>query len=439
MEWFTSLFDSSDDEDGKPKPRAERRNSSSSEDNEDAGAIKYSFASEAVKEQDDEELERERQQNGRKKSVFGSVFQKEAVREVQTRPVEDFAFSVKEQKRKEALQTAMSNLYFGINDFQVLKTIGTGSFSRVKLIRHEGSGRLFAAKQMAKVELVRLKVVEHVQREKDILITFINRCQFVVQLETYFHDDRWLYLVTEFVPGGELYTCIQTKDDRRCSVFSAQFYMVQLVLVVEELHTRGIVHRDLKPENVVIDKDGFIKLCDFGFAKCIGNDPTARTHTSLGTPEYMAPECIQAVGHGKAVDLWCLGVMLFEMLTGTTPFNEEDPFETYQKILRLNYEFPGFLWMAVAGKDLISSLLQLNPENRLGQPSFRALKEHSFFSSPPAVNWTAFEDRTASVASADLPDIDSNDPAKHFMDIPDVEEGYGDLDDKLDAKFFTNF
>ena len=162
---------------------------------------------------------------------------------------------------------AMAKLYFGINDFQVIRTIGIGAFSRLKLVQHAGSQRYFVAKQMPKVELVRLKQVAVAQREKDILCTFVNRSNFILQIEGHFSDDSFLYLITEFCTGGDLAQWIQTREDRRLSEDQTQFYAMQMVMAVEHLHVRGIAHRDIKPDNIALMKDGYIKLIDFGFAK----------------------------------------------------------------------------------------------------------------------------------------------------------------------------
>ena len=210
----------------------------------------------------------------------------------------------------------MKKLYFGINDFQVIRTIGIGGFSQLKLVQHAGSQRLYVAKQMAKVELVRLKQVEAVQREKNILCKFVNRSNFILQIEGHFSDDTFLYLITEFLPGGDLSQWIATREERRLTELQSQFYAMQVIMAMEHMHTRGIVHREIKADNIVLTKDGYIKLIDLGFAKYIGVDRSKRTYTGLGTPEYQSPECIQGVGHGMPLDLWCLGILIYEMLCG---------------------------------------------------------------------------------------------------------------------------
>jgi len=210
----------------------------------------------------------------------------------------------------------MAKLYFGINDFQVVRTIGVGAYSRLKLVQHAGSQRYYVAKAMAKVELVRLKQVHNVKREKDILCAFVNRSEFILQIEGHFSDDRFLYIITEFCSGGDLAQWIQTRPERRCTEEQARFYAAQVVMAVEHLHVRGIAHRDIKPDNIALMKDGYIKLIDFGFAKYLGADRNVRTFTGLGTPEYLSPECIQGVGHGIPLDLWLIGILLYEMLCG---------------------------------------------------------------------------------------------------------------------------
>jgi len=440
MDWFrkvipgmsTEGMEEESEATGAPPP--DTHSSDSSDDEEQIDPRFAMRPADSVKNSDDAELVMEKLAT-RKLSVFGNFFGSQTTQS-DNKPLEDLKWRANEKLRIETLLASMGEMYFGINDFAMLRTIGLGGFSRVKLVRHEGSQRLLAAKQMPKCELIRLRVVEHIQREKNILCTFVNRCNFIVQLETVFHDDMYMYFVTEFLPGGELFQHIQQTEGRRLSSSSAQFYLAQIVLVVEALHTRGIIHRDIKPENVMIAKDGYIKMIDFGFAKEVGNDPAARTHTSLGTPEYMAPECIQAVGHGKGVDLWCLGVILFEMSTGELPFSEDDPFSTYQKILKLDYEFPECLWASLSTKDMITNFLRADPNDRLGQGRLLDVKEHAFFM---GIDWAAIEDKEVDVAERDRPVLRKEDPTANFMAIHEDEKAWPAISSAQDKAYFDKF
>eukprot|EP00917_Polyrhabdina_sp_WS-2016_P024418 GHVP01052870.1.p1 GENE.GHVP01052870.1~~GHVP01052870.1.p1 ORF type:complete len:244 (+),score=28.59 GHVP01052870.1:168-899(+) len=185
---------------------------------------------------------------------------------------------------------------FKLEDFTVVRTVGTGSFGRVFLVKSKENpvGPPMAIKRLKKAEVIRQKQVEHILSEKKILQSV--RHPFIVSSVGSFKDDRYLYLVMEFVVGGEFFTHL-----RKCRRFEdnvAKFYAAQISLMFDYLHSKNIIYRDLKPENVMMAKDGYLKLTDFGFAKII----EYRTYTLCGTPEYIAPEVLLNKGHGKPVD-----------------------------------------------------------------------------------------------------------------------------------------
>ncbi|XP_073919932.1 cAMP-dependent protein kinase catalytic subunit PRKX isoform X3 [Castor canadensis] len=242
----------------------------------------------------------------------------------------------------------------------ILQTVSsaprTGTFGRVHLVKDKTAEHFFALKVMSIPEVIRLKQEQHVQNEKGILQEVTH--PFVVQLFWTCHDDRFLYMLMEFVPGGELFTYLR---NRGCfPSATGLFYTAEIVCAIEHLHAKGIVYRDLKPENILLDRDGHIKLTDFGFAKKLVD----RTWTLCGTPEYLAPEVIQSKGHGRAVDWWALGVLVFEMLSGFPPFFDDNPFGIYQKILAGKIDFPRHL--DFGAKDLIRKLLVVDRTRRLG-------------------------------------------------------------------------
>ncbi|KAL5009628.1 hypothetical protein ScPMuIL_011933 [Solemya velum] len=261
--------------------------------------------------------------------------------------------------------------------FELLKVLGQGSFGKVFLVRKitsKDAGTLYAMKVLKKATL-KVRDRQRTKMERDILADVCH--PFIVKLHYGFQTEGKLYLILEFLRGGDLFTRLSkevmfTEED-------VKFYLAELALGLDHLHSLGIVYRDLKPENILLDSDGHIKLTDFGLSKESIFDEK-KTYSFCGTVEYMAPEVVNRKGHGTAADWWSYGVLMFEMLTGALPFQGANRKETMTQILKSKLGMPQFL--SPEAQSLLRALFKRNPLNRLGTGAngIDEMKKHSFFS-----------------------------------------------------------
>lgn len=313
-----------------------------------------------------------------------------------------------------------------LSDFDMLDTLGTGSFGRVRLCKYLQTGKFYALKILKKSEVIYLKQVDHIKTEKQILESISH--PFIVNLAGSFQDEKNLYLLMEYVIGGEFFSHL-----RRAGRFpndTARFYAAEIVLAFEHLHSLSTVYRDLKPENLLLDSSGHVKITDFGFAKQV----EYRTWTLCGTPEYLAPEIILSKGHGKAVDWWALGILIYEMLAGYPPFYDEDPLGIYQKILEGKIKFP---WhFDRHSKDLIKKLLTADLTKRLGNLKGGAedIKKHKWFQ---GVDWNGLV--TKNVPAPIIPEVAGESDTSNFEKYPDSVEDRGVQIDPRDQQLFKDF
>jgi serine/threonine protein kinase len=267
------------------------------------------------------------------------------------------------------------------DDFEALKVLGRGTFGKVVLVRRMKNNKLYAMKILDKNVVRVQQQVLHTRTEREILEKIDH--PFIVKLFYAFQDDSKLYLVTEFMQGGELF--FHLNKDRFFSEDRTRFYACEIILALEHLHSKGCIYRDLKPENILLDKTGHIKLTDFGLSKIPIEKADGRAYTICGTPEYLAPEVLLDKGYDRSVDWWSLGALIYEMLTGVSLFRfnkgERPDIEKYKKKIILPH------YLSPESQDLIIQLLKFNPAHRLGYDGAQKIKSHPFFQD---VNWNDY-------------------------------------------------
>ncbi|CCE61696.1 hypothetical protein TPHA_0B00240 [Tetrapisispora phaffii CBS 4417] len=268
-------------------------------------------------------------------------------------------------------------------NFELLKLLGKGTFGRVYQVEKKDTGKLYAMKVISKSHIIKKNEIGHTLNERNILVkNVINSCPFIVNLKYSFQTNENLYLVTDFKSGGELFMHLQY-----CGTFEesrSRFYAAELVLALEYLHDNDIIYRDLKPENVLLDASGNISLCDFGLSKL---DIKGKTRTFCGTTEYLAPEILtEKSGYTHMVDFWGLGILMFEMCCGWSPFKAPTIQLVYNNIVFSKIKFPKCN-LSQDGRNFIKQLLNRKPDHRLGSnDGARELKKHPFFKD---IDWVA--------------------------------------------------
>eukprot|EP00644_Phytophthora_capsici_P010163 jgi/Phyca11/571282/estExt2_Genewise1.C_PHYCAscaffold_410232 len=289
-------------------------------------------------------------------------------------------------------------------DLDKIRTIGTGTFGRVIIVRHRPTNQAFALKCMSKALIVETHQQKNVMYEKGI----IAECDhpFILKLHETYQDANQLYMLFELVQGGELWSLLYEKAFKVakgvCGAFdvsAARFYIANVVEALRYLQKMTVAYRDLKPENLVIDSAGYLKMVDFGFAKHVPYHRNGalyeRSFTLCGTPEYLAPELVLNKGHGKAVDHWALGCLLYELIAGRTPFQHNDQNKIFEKILqgRAMVKFPPKF--DPDAKDLVMKLLETNPAIRIGSLAggMQDVVNHPFFTNAK-FDWAAMVKKT---------------------------------------------
>ncbi|XP_023226686.1 serine/threonine-protein kinase tricorner-like isoform X2 [Centruroides sculpturatus] len=347
-------------------------------------------------------------------------------------------------KETEFLRLKRSRL--GVDDFEPLKVIGRGAFGEVRLVQKKDTGHVYAMKILHKADMLEKEQVAHVRAERDILVEADH--QWVVKMYYSFQDMMNLYLVMEFLPGGDMMTLLMKKDT--LTEESTQFYIAETALAIESIHKLGFIHRDIKPDNLLLDARGHIKLSDFGL--CTGLKKSHRTefyrnlssakpsdftcnpmdskrraeswkrnrrqlaYSTVGTPDYIAPEVFMQTGYNSSCDWWSLGVIMYEMLIGYPPFCSETPQETYRKVMnwRQTLIFPPEVPVSSESRDLIQHFC-CEANLRIGANSgINEIRQHPFFR---GVDWEHIRERPAAIPT----EVKSIDDTSNFDEFPDVE------------------
>ncbi|PGH09049.1 AGC/PKA protein kinase [Helicocarpus griseus UAMH5409] len=315
---------------------------------------------------------------------------------------------------------------YSLEDFTLQRTLGTGSFGRVHLVQSRHNQRFYAIKVLKKAQVVKMKQVEHTNDERKMLQRVKH--PFLITLWGTFQDARNLYMVMDFVEGGELFSLL--RKSQRFPNPVAKFYAAEVTLALEYLHEQNIVYRDLKPENLLLDRHGHLKITDFGFAKEVKDI----TWTLCGTPDYLAPEVVSSKGYNMSVDWWSLGILIFEMLCGFTPFwDGGSPMKIYENIIRGRVKYPPY--MHPDAQDLLSQLITPDLTVRLGNlhGGSQDVKNHPWFAE---VTW----DRLArkDIDAPYIPPVKGGQgDASQFDKYAEETEGYGGEADDPYVYYFS--
>ncbi|XWS76232.1 hypothetical protein CRYUN_Cryun01aG0157800 [Craigia yunnanensis] len=354
-------------------------------------------------------------------------------------------------EKKETEYMRLQRHKMGADDFELLTIIGKGAFGEVRVCREKTTGQVYAMKKLKKSEMLRRGQVEHVKAERNLLAEVDSNC--IVKLYCSFQDEEFLYLIMEYLPGGDMMTLLMRKDI--LTEDEARFYVAETILAIESIHKHNYIHRDIKPDNLLLDRYGHLRLSDFGLCKpldcstlqeqdfSVGGNTNEVTendertaapkrtqqeqlqhwqknrrmlaYSTVGTPDYIAPEVLLKKGYAMECDWWSLGAIMYEMLVGYPPFYSDDPMSTCRKIVnwRTHLKFPEEAKLSAEAKDLISKLL-CNVNQRLGSKGAGEIKDHPWFQ---GVDW----DRIYQIDAAFIPEVNDELDTQNFEKFDESE------------------
>ncbi|OAF99208.1 Pkinase-domain-containing protein [Paraphaeosphaeria sporulosa] len=317
---------------------------------------------------------------------------------------------------------------YTLQDFAIQRTLGTGSFGRVHLVQSKHNQRYYAVKVLKKAQVVKMKQVEHTNDERRMLQQVKH--PFLITLWGTFQDSKNLYMVMDFVEGGELFSLL--RKSQRFPNPVAKFYAAEVTLALDYLHAQNIIYRDLKPENLLLDRHGHLKITDFGFAKEVPDI----TWTLCGTPDYLAPEVVASKGYNKSVDWWSLGILIFEMLCGFTPFwDGGSPMKIYENILKGRVKYPPYIHPDA--QDLLQKLITPDLTKRLGNlhGGSKDVMNHPWFAE---VTWERLQKKD--IDAPYVPPVRAGvGDASQFDKYPEETEAYGQTGEDPHGPLFLDF
>ncbi|KAF0916034.1 hypothetical protein E2562_000663 [Oryza meyeriana var. granulata] len=366
---------------------------------------------------------------------------------------------LKDLERKETEYMRLKRHKICVDDFELLTIIGRGAFGEVRLCREKTSGNIYAMKKLKKSDMVVRGQVEHVRAERNLLAEVASHC--IVKLYYSFQDSEYLYLIMEYLPGGDIMTLLMREDTLTEHV--ARFYIAETILAIESIHKHNYIHRDIKPDNLLLDKNGHMKLSDFGLCKPIdcsklstlnedepmGDDNLRESmdidssfsettngrrwrsqheqlqhwqmnrrklaFSTVGTPDYIAPEVLLKKGYGMECDWWSLGAIMYEMLVGYPPFYSDDPITTCRKIVhwRNHLKFPEDSRVSPEARDLICRLL-CDVDHRIGSAGADQIKAHPWFH---GVAW----EKLYEMEAAFKPQVNDELDTQNFMKFEELD------------------
>lgn len=221
-----------------------------------------------------------------------------------------------------------------MEDFRLLKIVGKGTFGKVFMCEHIPTQKVYAMKCIRKDVVLENDSIQSLKLEKEILYNIVH--PFIVGMDYVFQNAQRIFFIMDFIEGGELFRHLV--KIRRFPEDQVRFMIAQIAIALGHLHEKDIVYRDLKPENVLFNKDGYLLLADFGLATKVSKNGLARSF--CGTAEYLSPEMLQGKGHDHTVDLWTLGILLYEMLVGIPPFFHKNKHQMFYLIQEADVTFP---------------------------------------------------------------------------------------------------
>ena len=353
----------------------------------------------------------------------------------------------KEIYNQEMIKSRKSREKQSIRDYESIAIIGRGAFGEVHVCREKKTGKIYAIKKIKKNILIIKNQIRHVLNEQ-ILMSKASS-PWIVELKASFQEDEYLYLVMEYLPGGDLMNLLIQKDI--LTEKEAKFYISELILAIESIHNLDCIHRDIKPDNILIDKNGHIKLSDFGLAKIsdklyekedekyknfLPNKNNEKNHkmthnknfSCVGTAYYVAPEVLKKSGYDKDIDWWSVGIIFFEMLVGYAPFCSKETTEVCYKVLNWKdfLNIPKKVKLSEEAKDLIYKLIN-NSDDRLGKNGSEEIKRHPFFKD---VNWNNIRNSKAPF----IPQLKNEYDTKYFEKFEVKEPFYPTNKNKFKRK-----